>query len=99
MFTLPSSDVEVAVCAFHEQALAEGERSTRSRAGLLLLGEAMPPELLQVRMHQSIEPGQVRVDLALDLGRDGLLEETVVVSVDEENARVLLKMLRDAYPE
>lgn len=50
-------------------------------------------------MGQSIEPGQVRVDLALDLGRDGLLQETVVVSVEEENARVLLKMLRDAYPE
>jgi hypothetical protein len=95
-FVDPDSKAEMAVCQFHAIALAGGERWTRVEGGVIRLSNAMPQELLTSQLHELVRAP--RVDLVLTVGRDGIEEDTVTFTVNEETAGALADLIRARYP-
>ena len=87
------------VCGFHATALSEGEPYTIDDMNVLpltlLMGQDMPPEVVDVQLHQSMKSSPVAV---LQVGHDGVHERDITLRISLAQARGLVFMLEGWAP-
>ncbi|MBF4602819.1 COMM domain-containing protein [Curtobacterium sp. VKM Ac-2884] len=102
VFVVEDLKFEYLVCAFHLQALGEGEpweEATDGRSGKILMGDDIAPDFIDGSWRTVVGSSGQRHTLHLKVGRDGVEDGEITFAVSPEQAGQLAKVLQQIAGE